>query len=241
MQTAWGCNRGETMTFSILALDRQRGVIGGAAATGNLAVGAWVLAIEARAGGVASQGLSVSPLWKDRAMAGLRRGDSADLLVRTIVETDQGRGSRQLAVLDRHGRTAAWTGDDNHDVKGHRSGEDYVIAGNWLGDDGVLTAMESAFLAGREQDFGERLLAVLDAGIRAGGDHRGMQSAALRIVSEREPPLDLRIDDDPDPLGRLASLYAKTRGPAYAAWLKTLPTVEDPHRCAKPDSAPWPA
>ncbi|NJO38710.1 MAG: DUF1028 domain-containing protein, partial [Rhizobiales bacterium] len=36
------------MTFSILAFDRQSGATGGAAATGSLAVGAWVLAIEAR-------------------------------------------------------------------------------------------------------------------------------------------------------------------------------------------------
>lgn len=222
---------GEAMTFSILALDRRSGAIGGAAATGNFAVGAWVLAIEAQAGGVASQGLSVSPLWKDQAMCGLRRGDSADLLVRTIVAADPGRGRRQLAVLDRHGQTAAWTGGDNHDVKGHIAGDDYVIAGNWLGGDAVLAAMEAAFLAYSEQTFGERLLAVLEAGSRGGGDHRGLQSAALRIDSEREPPLDLRIDDDPDPLGRLAILYRKTRAPDYAAWLRTLPTQEDPYRC----------
>ncbi|MEZ5934162.1 MAG: DUF1028 domain-containing protein [Alphaproteobacteria bacterium] len=219
------------MTFSILAVDRQSGSIGGAAATGNIAVGAWVLAIEARAGGVASQGLSVSALWKEQAIAGLRRNDSADQTVRSIVEADPGRGSRQLAVLDRHGRAAAWTGGDNHDVKGHVTGDGYVIAGNWLGAEGVLTAMEAAFIESSERDFGERLLAVLDAGVRAGGDDRGMQSAALRTVSEREPPLDLRIDDDRDPLGRLATLYQKTRGPDYAAWLKTLPTLEAPHRC----------
>lgn len=218
------------MTFSMLALDRRTGSIGGAAATGNLAVGAWVLALEASAGGVASQGLSVSPLWKDQAMAELRHGANADQIVRGVVEPDPGRGFRQLAVLDCEGKTAAWTGDDNHDVKGHIAGEGYVVAGNWLGADDVLAKMEAAFLAEDPKDFGERLLAVLDAGIRAGGDDRGMQSAALRIVSKSSPPLDLRIDDDLDPLRRLAALYEKTKAPDYAAWLETLPVFEAPYR-----------
>ena len=61
------------MTFSVLALDRATGAVGGAAATGNLAVGAWVLRAAARAGAVATQGFSVSSLWGDEGLASLAR------------------------------------------------------------------------------------------------------------------------------------------------------------------------
>ena len=54
------------MTFSVLALDRATGAIGGAAATGNLAVGAWVLHAAAGVGAVATQGLSVSTPWETK-------------------------------------------------------------------------------------------------------------------------------------------------------------------------------
>ena len=64
------------MTFSVLALDRATGAIGGAAATGNLAVGAWVLHAAAGVGAVATQGLSVSSPWGDEGLARLGRGES---------------------------------------------------------------------------------------------------------------------------------------------------------------------
>jgi len=55
-----------------------------------------------------------------------------------------------------------------------------------------------------------RLLAALEAGEGAGGDLRGRQSAALLVVpAEGEPwtsRVELRIEDDPDPLGELARL-----------------------------------
>lgn len=219
------------MTYSILALDRQSGAIGGAAITGNLAVGAWVLALSEQTGAVASQGLSASPLWRDQALDSLKRGGSAGHVVRNLVEADPGRGRRQLAVLDRQGRGSAWTGDGNHDVKGDLVGDDYVIAGNWLSTGDVLPAIERAFLKGTAMRFADRLLASLEAGLKAGGDARSIQSAAIKIASASEPPLDLRVDYHEDPLGQLKTLCRLTEEPDYAAWLETIPTLKEPHRC----------
>ena len=50
------------MTFSILARNPKTGEIGGAAATGNLCVGGWVLRGDIKKGVTASQGFYPSTL-----------------------------------------------------------------------------------------------------------------------------------------------------------------------------------
>jgi uncharacterized Ntn-hydrolase superfamily protein len=62
------------MTFSILALDRENKLMGGAAATGNLCVGGWVLRADARAGVTASQGIRPSTVLGVKALEDLARG-----------------------------------------------------------------------------------------------------------------------------------------------------------------------
>jgi len=220
------------MTFSVLALDRATGAIGGAAATGNLAVGAWVLYAADGVGAVATQGSSVSSPWGDEGLARLRRGESPEEIVKELTHADAGRDYRQLAVMDAAGRSAAWTGRCNEDRKGHVAGADCVLAGNWLSNAEVLTEMERAYRKGTvaQLEFGRRLLAALDAAVEAGSDARGTFSAAIRIVHPRRPPLDLRVDHDPDPLARLHALYDMATRPPYSEWIGQLPTLDDPHR-----------
>ncbi len=218
------------MTFSVLALDSRDGAIGCAAMTGNLAVGAWVLRAAAGVGAVATQGLSVSPLWGDEALAGLAAGERPLAIVARLVERDRGSALRQLSVLDTQGEGAAWTGERNEDVKGHRIGEGYVVAGNWLADRAVLDGMQRRLDGPREQPFSQSLLSVLEAGYEAGGDARGALSAALRVVAEDRPPMDLRVDHDSAPLVRLSALHDMATSPPYRDWLTSLPTLKDPYR-----------
>lgn len=233
------------MTLSILALDRASGAIGCAAATGNLAVGAWVLRAAAGVGAVATQGHSVSPLWGDGALERLRAGDGARAALEAVTGGDPGRPWRQLAVLDASGATAAWTGAENPDFRGHRERDAYVLAGNWLASDAVLEAMDAAWRAGGAVADGTiadagagvagatlavRLLGVLDAAAKAGGDARGLQSAALRVLSRDAPPLDLRVDHDARPLERLRALHARATGEPYASWTRAVPTLDEPYR-----------
>jgi uncharacterized Ntn-hydrolase superfamily protein len=65
-----------------------------------------------------------------------------------------------------------------------------------------------------EGEMGEKLLAALVAGQAAGGDTRGMQSAAILVVrpSEEYPEYrykytDLRVEDHPDPINELIRVY----------------------------------
>ncbi|MCB1490916.1 MAG: DUF1028 domain-containing protein [Rhodobiaceae bacterium] len=218
------------MTFSLLARDPESGDIGCVAATGNLAVGAWVLRANAAAGAAATQGYSVSPMWGDEALARLAAGGAAEDVLKAIVDPDPGRDYRQLTVLDLNGNGAAWSGSANTDAKGHRIGPNYVIAGNWLTDLGVLAEMEAVFLSGRSTDFGRRMLTALAACAAAGGDSRGTQSAAIRIVGRDRCPLDLRIDNDDRPIERLRMLYDIATNPPYSQWVESVPTLNDPHR-----------
>jgi len=220
------------MTFSVLALDRATGAIGGAAATGNLAVGAWVLRAAAGVGAVATQGMSVSAPWGDEGLARLTRGESPEEIVSDLTQADTGRDHRQLAVMDAAGRSAAWTGPRNEDWKGHVAGVDCVFAGNWLSNRDVLAEMKRAYGDGTatKREFGRRLLAVLDAAVEAGSDARGTLSAAIRIVHPARPPLDLRVDHDLTPLARLHALYDMATHPPYREWTGQLPTLDDPCR-----------
>ena len=61
-----------------------------------------------------------------------------------------------------------------------------------------------------------RLLAALEAGQAAGGDTRGMQSAAMLIVRKDGGPwlhhdvvLRLQVDDNPEPIRELRRLVEK--------------------------------
>ena len=222
------------MTLSILARDPRTGDFGGAAATGNLAVGAWVLRGAADAGAAATQGMSVSSIWGDEAIVRLRSGQTASRIVEDLACGDPGRDHRQLAVLGPDGAGAAWTGVENRNAKGHLSGEGYVIAGNWLASPEVLAAMERAYqdsAADPQRALADKLLKVLEDAIAAGGDARGTFSAALRVVSPTAPPLDLRVDYDDNPLERLRTLYHRATTPPYTDWIDHVPTLEDPTRC----------
>lgn len=221
------------MTFSILARDEKSGAIGCAAATGNLAVGAWVLRASAKAGAVATQGFSVSPLWGDDALVHLGKGASARDTVERLTGADSGRDYRQLSVLDCSGGVAAWTGSENTDHKGQIEGRGYVIAGNWLTSETVLGEMDAAFRGSVDDnaDFGRRLLDTLAAGMAAGSDSRGTLSAAVKIVHPNRAPLDLRVDYDQYPLARLNTIYDLATTEPYTSWTNVVPTLEDPHRC----------
>lgn len=217
------------MTFSILAQDLGSGAFGGAAATGALCVGGWVLRGDSRAGMSASQGAAPSTMWGEDALEGMRQGRSASATVTGLIGADRGRDWRQLAVLDCVGGTACHTGVQNTDWKGALTGPGLVVSGNMLTGPHVLEALHDAYLAA-SGTLAQRLLVALDAAEAAGGDTRGLQSAALLVVSDDAPPLSLRIDWAENPIRALHDLHARSQSGDYAAWLHTVPTRADPQR-----------
>ncbi len=217
------------MTISILAFDEKTGAYGGAAATGSLCVGGWVLRGDAESGLSASQGSLPSTFWGTDVLAAMKDGQSAEAAVRAVTERDSGRDERQLSALDLQGRTACFTGAASIASAGCRTSRHVIVAGNLLASEKVLEACLDAYCAS-EGSPGSRLLAALDAAAEAGGDSRGFQSAALLVVRRDAAPLTLRIDHSSRPLADLRHLHQRATSGSYAQWASLVPTLDDPER-----------
>lgn len=217
------------MTFSLLARDPDTGAIGGAAATGSLCVGGWVLRGALAGGMSASQGKAPSTFWGEDVLALMAEGQSAEMAVNAVVAADRGAAQRQLAALPPAGPGAAFTGDDNTPAMAQRLFEDGVAAGNMLADGAVIEALVAGFLDATGS-FPRRLLAALKAADAAGSDSRGLQSAALLVLSPAHAPLTLRVDHADAPLTALDDLLTRATTGHYADWAAQVPCLDDPER-----------
>ena len=219
------------MTISILAFDERTGAYGGAATTGNLCVGGWVLRGDAESGLSASQGLLPSTLWGTDSLKLMQMGVSSAQAVERISAADPGRDQRQLVALDPEGGTACFTGQAPMQSAGSRTARHVIVAGNLLASETVLdAALESFFTCNEPLDL--RLIGVLDAAAEAGGDWRGLMSAALLVVRRDAAPMTLRIDYSPRPLQDLRALHGRVTEHHYADWAAQVPTLADPFRAA---------
>lgn len=199
------------MTFSIVAHDPQAGEWGVAVASKFLAAAAVVSWAQSGAGAVATQANAKLP-FGPRGLAHMARGVSASATLAALLAEDGGGAHRQVGMVDARGGSAAHTGPDCSAWAGHRIGIGYTCQGNILTGPEVLAAMEAAFLSA-SGELADRLYTALLAADRAGGDRRGRQSAGILVVRENggyggdnDRYLDLRVDDDPDPVTRLGGL-----------------------------------
>lgn len=213
-------------TFSILGYDPETGEVGGAVQSRVFSVGNGVLWSEANVGVVATQAI-VDVSYGPQALALLREGVAPEDVVRQVWESDPDprpedwtKEGRQFAVMDAHGRVAAFTGPRASEWAGHRVGTHVSAQGNILAGPEVVDRMVETFESTRGH-LSLRLQAALEAGQAAGGDARGKQSAAMIIVKEgggvwlnNDVVLRLQVDDHPEPiteLGRLVELAAAQR------------------------------
>jgi len=218
------------MTFSVIGQDPESREIGVVTATGSIAVGAQVPHCRFGAGAIVTQGHTTNILFARNGLPLLAKGLSASEVANTLVEQDQGRDFRQLAVMDCRGQTSCWTGPENEGSKGHEEGPDLVVAGNFLAGPDVLTAMRQAYEAKAGTPLAERLLAALQAGEVAGGDKRGTCSAALLIDGGKGAALNLRVDYHETPVAALRELHERSKDRDYRDFLMRLPDEHDPHR-----------
>jgi uncharacterized Ntn-hydrolase superfamily protein len=197
------------MTWSIVARDRS-GAFGIAIASRFFAVGVLCPHVRSGVGAIATQAL-VNPLYGARSLELMAQGVAPAEVVSALIAADEGRDHRQVHIIDTQGRIAAHTGSACIDWCGQVAGEDYSVAGNMLAGPQVIRDTASAYEAGAELAFAERLIAALAAGDAAGGDKRGKQAAALLIHgAEDYPLLSLRVDDHDNPLAELRRLLDKS-------------------------------
>lgn len=205
-------------TFSMVGFDPETGEMGVAVQSRVFSVGNGVIWGEAAVGVVATQAW-VDVSYGPQGLALLRSGLSPQEVVDSILASDPDplgerwpREGRQFSVLDPEGKVATYTGPLASEWAGHRIGEHCSAQGNILAGPEVVDEMVRAFeTTGGHLSF--RLLAALEAGQAAGGDRRGMQSAAMLIVKEdggvwlnNDVVLRLQVDDAGEPIAELRRL-----------------------------------
>lgn len=217
----------ELNTFSITARCERTGQFGVAVSTKVPAVGALCPYVKAGVGAIASQSF-VNPYIGLNGLTYLEEGLTAEAVRERILAEDPEPDIRQFAIVDKMGQTAAFTGEKCVDWHGHIIGDHFVAAGNMLVGEETIKEMANTFEATHNQKFSERLLAALEAGQKAGGDKRGKQSAALKVVATEDYPLvDLRVDEHEDPVKELRRVYDVAKYELFP-FVDTLPTKENP-------------
>jgi uncharacterized Ntn-hydrolase superfamily protein len=202
------------MTWSIVAHDVASGAFAVAVTTCNLAVGASCPFLRSGVGAVSTQSLSNRYLGP-AVLDGLARGLSPQLALDTALAGDEGRGLRQIHVVDRHGRTASHTGANCVEWCGGVAGDGFSVAGNMLANGSVVDDTAEAFVRLRDEPLPERLVEALQVGQATGGDRRGRQSAALMVIGAEDfPDINLRVDDHAEPLVELSRLLGLWRSQA---------------------------
>lgn len=197
------------MTWSIVAKDSKTGRFAVAVTTCAFGVGARVPYGCGGVGAVATQSF-VNPFCGVDGLRLLQEGRSAKeaLALVTSAQADPGAANRQVHMIDRDGRTAAFTGKLCVEWCGSKAAENVSVAGNMLAGPRVVSDTLKTYLKAADLDFDDRLITALEAGQAAGGDKRGKQSAAIRVWgTEVFPDIDIRVDDHPEPLAELRRLW----------------------------------
>ncbi len=205
-------------TFSIVGFDPETGEVGVAVQSRVFSVGNGVIWGEAGVGVVATQAI-VDVSYGPQGLQLLREGYAPADAVREILARDPDpdperwtREGRQFSIMNAGGEVATHTGSRASDWAGHRIGRYCSAQGNILAGPQVVDDMVEAF----ESTGGHlslRLQAALEAGQAAGGDTRGMQSAAMLVVGEdmgvwlnNDVVVRLQVDDHPEPIAELRRL-----------------------------------
>jgi uncharacterized Ntn-hydrolase superfamily protein len=200
-------------TFSIVGYDPVNGDWGVAVASKYFAVGAVVPWAEAGVGCIATQA-NVNVGYGPRGLELLKQGLSAKQVLEKLLAEDQfpPTDGRQVAIIDRNGNIATYTGPNAPKWAGDRQGRNWSAQGNILVGPQVPEAMGRAFES-TPGELAEKLFAALKAGDDAGGDSRGKQSASMLIVRKgggrninNDRRVYINVDDNPAPIPELRRL-----------------------------------
>jgi len=198
-------------TYSIVARDTVTGEMGVAVQSHWFAVGSLVAWGRAGVGVVATQSF-INPSFGPRGLDLLEIGLTPEMAVKSMLDLDEGRELRQLAILDSKGKAFGFTGKNCIDYAGNIVGDNYAIQSNLMEKPTVNQAMANAF-ENTTGSLADRLMAALFAAQKEGGDMRGQQAAAMLIVKAestgnewQDKVVDLRVDDSNQPLEDLHHL-----------------------------------
>lgn len=199
-------------TFSIVARDPQTEELGIAVQSKFLAVGSAVPWAKAKVGAIATQAMANLDIG-EIGLHLLAKGYSAQDVLEALKQLDANIEHRQFGIVDAQGRSVSFTGSQCFDYAGGYAEDNLAVQGNILVSKATVDALATTFKE-TQGTLAYRLIKALDAAQAAGGDKRGRQSAAVLVVKEKgsyggynDRYIDLRVDDDPEPIERLMHLY----------------------------------
>jgi len=205
-------------TFSIVAVDIENGIVGSAGAS---CIGGSIIISDIHPGVGA---IHTQSYWSgyNQIMASnmMDLGLNPEEIIDYIVENDVSNNPsiRQYGIVDllEGGRSAAFTGENCIDFKGHKIGDTYAIQGNILLGQSILDDMEEAFLT-QYGTFEEKLMASLMAANVVGADTRCTPygtpsiSAFIRVSNPNDYGdhlfMDINVDNAPLTINPLDSLH----------------------------------
>jgi len=200
-------------TYSIVACDLEAEQWGVSVQSKFLSVGSVVPWAEPHVGAIATQAYA-NPRYGPNGLELLRQGLSAQEVVDKLTSEDDGRNHRQLGGVDGQGRAATYTGEECMDWAGGRTGDGYAAQGNILVSKETVDALAETFEATAGKPLAVRLIDCLAAAQEAGGDSRGQQSSALRVVERdggyarmSDVVVELRVEDHERPIEELRRIY----------------------------------
>lgn len=206
-------------TYSIVARDPHTGQIGVALQSHHFSAGSTVPWAEAGVGAIATQAFANID-YGPEGLALMRQGRNAAQALEILLQQDEEREIRQVALVDAHGNVAVHSGSRCIASAGHATGDNFSVQANMMVNDSVWPSMKRAYEMA-EGNLADRMIAALEAAQKAGGDIRGQQAAAILIVSGEQQKqawhgrvFDLRVEDHPHPVEELKRLVSIRK-----AWL----------------------
>ena len=181
------------MTFSLVARCAKTGMFGIAISSSSPAVAARCSFARAKVGAVASQNVTdptLGPLTLDLMQNGL----SAEQAIQNIQSIGKFIEYRQVLAIDKTGMTSIHSGPNSLGIWTQAEGKNVAAGGNLLSNESIPQSIVDAFMSS-EGHIGDRLIAAMRSGLKAGGEAGPVHSAGMKIVDKMPWPIaDLRCD-----------------------------------------------
>ena len=181
------------MTFSLVARCAKTGMFGIAISSSSPAVAARCSFARAKVGAVASQNITdptLGPLTLDL----MEKGLSAEQAIKNIQSIGKFIEYRQVLAIDTTGLTSIHSGPNSLGIWTQAEGKDVAAGGNLLSNDSIPQSIVDAFMSS-EGHIGDRVIAAMRSGLKAGGEAGPVHSAGMKIVDKMTWPIaDLRCD-----------------------------------------------
>lgn len=181
------------MTFSLVARCAKTGMFGIAISSSSPAVAARCSFARAKVGAVASQNVTdptLGPLTLDLMQKGL----SAEQAIQQIQSIGKFIEYRQVLAIDKTGMTSIHSGPNSLGIWTQAEGKNVAAGGNLLSNESIPQSIVDAFMSS-EGHIGDRLIAAMRSGLKAGGEAGPVHSAGMKIVDKMTWPIaDLRCD-----------------------------------------------